>query len=79
MKLQELFEDLEPQIYNPEEDKTVAHVKDTRKPRITLRHLHKLRKYHEFRDDQDQKRSDVVSTVYQLPADTSASSPMGGF
>ena len=69
MKLQELFE--EESLYNPEDDKTVANIDDTRKPRITLRHLHKLRKYHEFRDTQDQKRSDVVSTVYQIPAETS--------
>jgi len=74
MKLEELYEDTELTNYDPVEDNTVAHFDDTRKPRITLRHIHKLRKYHEFRDEQDQKRSDVVSTVYQTPAESG-----GGF
>ena len=77
MKLQELFEDFNSSMYDVENDKRVAHLQDTRKPRITLRHLHKLRKYHEFRDAQDQRREDIVSTVYKAPAESNPVSPMG--
>ena len=75
MKLNELFEavgtdDIQSLqgLYDPGTDTRSYKLDDTRKPKLTLRQLNKLRKYHEFREKQDSERGDIVSVVYQIPS-----------
>lgn len=68
MTLSELFESpVQQGMYDAEEDQRRYSLDDTRKPKVTLRQLNKLRKYREFRKVQDEERNDVVSTVYAVP------------
>lgn len=70
MTLSELFESpVQQGMYDAEEDQRRYSMDDTRKPKVTLRQLNKLRKYREFRKVQDEERNDVVSTVYAVPDD----------
>jgi hypothetical protein len=51
--------------YDMEDDKFMqAQLSDTRRPRLTLRHLNKLRKLRDLRKVQDQDRSDFVKKMY---------------
>lgn len=75
MELHELFESVATDdiqdlngLYDPQEDNRKYTLKDTRKPKLTLRQLNKLRKYNEFRLKQNDKRDEVVSVVYQSPS-----------
>ncbi len=67
MRLEDLFESPMDGIYNAEDDQRYKSLDDTRKPKVTLRHLNKLRKYREFRKAQDEERDSVVATVYAAP------------
>lgn len=67
MNLNELFGSSKETMYDAGEDQRRYTLDDTRKPKVTLRHLNKLRKYREFRTIQDDARNSVVSTVYQAP------------
>ena len=78
MKLTELFEANSHSLYDPEDDLRSYSLDDTRKPTLTLRQLNKLRKYREFKKNQDAERNALVAVVYAAPADPSASSG-GGF
>lgn len=78
MKLQELFESPTQGIYDAEDDQRRYSLSDTRKPKVTLRHLNKLRKYREFRKIQDEERNQVVSVVYAAPP-ADAGGGMEGF
>lgn len=65
--LNEIFESTEDSMYDPEDDQTVYKLSDTRKPRLTLAILNNLRKYREFKKNEEQKRSSVVAIVYAAP------------
>ncbi len=67
MNLDELFGTKGDSMYDPAEDQRAYKIDDTRKPKVTLRHLNKLRKYREFRKSQDEARDSVVSVVYKQP------------
>lgn len=74
MNLTELYEDytVKPELnglYNIEDDNRTYSEDDTRKPTVTLRQINKLRKYNEFRKQQDANRESVVSVVYSVPAE----------
>lgn len=40
---------------------------DTRRPRLTLKHLNKLRKIREMKKSEDEKRGKILSIIYQRP------------
>lgn len=53
------------EYYEPEEDDfTKFELTDTRRPRLTLRHLNKLRKVRELRRMEQAAHSDFVSDMY---------------
>jgi hypothetical protein len=51
--------------YDMEDDEYMkAELSDTRRPRLTIRHLNKLRKLKDARTMQDQERSGFVKKMY---------------
>lgn len=78
MKLTELFEANVDTMYDAEADKRGYQLDDTRKPKLTLRKLNKLRKYRDFKKKQDTERDIIASVVYAAP-DTAEGGGMGGF
>lgn len=61
------------EYYEPEEDQySKAELDDTRRPRLTLRHLNKLRKVRELRKMEQATHKEFVKTMY------GASSEEGG-
>lgn len=75
MNLDELFGSSSDTMYDASEDDRVYSLDDTRKPKVTLRHLNKLRKYREFKKSQDETRNAVVAVVYQAPAPDAGGMP----
>ena len=59
------------EYYDPEDDEaSVAHKDDTRRPRLTLKHLHKLRKMREVRKLEQEEHLVLVRDMYNTaPAD----------
>lgn len=68
--------------YSPEEDKhNEKKVGDTRKARLTLAHLAKLRRMREYRKYQDKTRGELIKRMYGGAAQTPEAGdmpPMGG-
>lgn len=67
MKLNELFESNdfgEQSVKTPNDMLARLKVKDTRKPKITLKKLNSLRKLREFKRFEDLKRQSLVSIMY---------------
>lgn len=62
--LNEIFESREDSMYDPEDDQTVYKLSDTRKPKLTLQVLNNLRKYREFKANEQERRKTVVAVVY---------------
>lgn len=63
--------------YSPEEDKHNAISKgDTRKVRLTLVHLAKLRNIREYKKYQNKLRSETVAKMYSKPSEDGGD--MGG-
>lgn len=62
--LNEIFESRDDSMYDPENDQTVYKLTDTRKPKLTLQVLNNLRKYREFKANEEQRRNAVVAVVY---------------
>lgn len=56
--------------YAPEDDKmNQAKMGDTRRPRLTLRHLNKLRKIQELKRLENEAHDDFVKTMYGTPVE----------
>ncbi len=54
--------------YFPEDDHFhMAHIGDSRKTRLTLKHLNKLRKVREMRKIDKEKNQEFVATMYSQP------------
>ena len=69
MILFELFED-DPRK-SEKDDKTVLSLNDTRKTRLTLRQIRRLRKMNHVRDNEQKKKVDAVQQQYKsAPSDT---------
>ena len=59
--------------YDPNEDKSVvASLDDTRKVRLTLRHLSKLRKIRDYRNYEKSLKSEQLKTQYGGSAESSS-------
>lgn len=46
-----------------------AHISDTRKPRLTLMHLNKLKKMRAAQDLENHMRTDTLEVIYGAPAE----------
>lgn len=56
------------EFYFPEEDDgNKADINDTRRPRLTLRHLHKLRKIRELKRLEAEQHKVFVAAMYGTP------------
>jgi len=65
---QETFNRIITENYFPEDDKmNQAEMGDTRRPRLTLRHLNKLRKIQELKRLEMEAHADFVKTMYGTP------------
>lgn len=58
--------------YNPEDDKSVLSIKDTRKTRLTLKMINKLRKAGEAREQETMEELSTVRAMYANPAPEAA-------
>lgn len=75
MKLRDLFEEAQlpgfdhnnDQRYDASEDQQVRKYKDTRKSRLTLEAINKLRRIHEVRQLELKKQNEFLSTIYAAP------------
>lgn len=62
--LKDIFESSSDSMYDPEDDQNVYKITDSRKPKLTLQVLNNLRKYREFKANEEQRRKNVVAVVY---------------
>lgn len=72
MRLDEFLtpDDIKTGYYDPAEDKvTKRELTDTRKPRLTLKHLNKLKKMRALRTLEKLKREDLLAIMYGAPAE----------
>ena len=58
--------------YNPEDDKSVLSIKDTRKTRLTLKMINKLRTAGEAREQETMEELSTVRVMYANPAPEAA-------
>jgi hypothetical protein len=58
--------------YNPEDDKSVLSIKDTRKTRLTLKMINKLRTAGEAREQETMEELSTVRAMYANPAPEAA-------
>ncbi|AFA44363.1 hypothetical protein [Klebsiella phage phiKp_21] len=65
MLFKDIFESTNDSMYDPEDDKSVYKITDTRKPKLTLQALNNLRKYREFKAKEDQNRDANVAALYK--------------
>lgn len=57
------------EFYNPENDKGAQRtVQDTRKSKLTLEELNKLRKYRDIKQAENIQHEEFVRTMYATPA-----------
>ena len=58
------------EFYSPEEDKHVQRsINDTRKSKLTLEELNKLRKYRDIKKAEETEHTKFVQTMYKAPAE----------
>lgn len=80
MRLVEFLEqqDIDTAIYDPAEDEVgVRNPGQTRKPRLTLKHLNRLKKIRALRKLENLKREDLFGVMYAAP-DEAAGGGFGG-
>lgn len=63
--LKDIFEAKEDSLYDPEDDTTAYKLEDTRKPKLTLKLLNKLRMYRAFKNNEVNMRDEVIAIVYE--------------
>jgi hypothetical protein len=54
--------------YNPADDKSILSIKDTRKTRLTLKMINKLRQSGEAREQETMEDLALVRAMYAVPA-----------
>lgn len=68
--LQETYTRIINEHYDPEEDEgNKTEKSDTRRPRLTLRHLNKLRKITELKKLESESHAEFVRTMYAEPTE----------
>jgi hypothetical protein len=74
--LQELAEEILQESYFPEDDEgNKAEYDDTRRPRLTLRHLNKLRKIQELKKLEAEAHGEFVKKMYGTPPEDAGGGP----
>jgi hypothetical protein len=64
-------EDIDTALYDPSRDEVgVRTPADTRKPKLTLRHLNRLKKIRALQKLEDLKREDLLGIMYAAPDET---------
>ena len=82
MKLNEFLsqDDIATGYYDPAEDKvTKRELNDTRKPKLTLKHLNKLKKMRALRMLEKLKREDLLDIMYGGSGEEEGGMPGMGF
>jgi len=78
MYLLEFFQDLPPGYGDEKSDHTTIDIKDTRKTRLTLAHLNKIRMVNDVRKFENEQKIDTINRQYAPPqAEGGAAAPMG--
>lgn len=54
--------------YDPQDDKSIINIKDTRKTRLTLKMINKLRQAGEAREQETLEDLSLVRAMYAVPA-----------
>lgn len=67
---QETAEPEEDKSFEPEYDKSVVKKTDTRKTRLTLRDINRVRKASEFHQEEESKNLEFIQAMYGLAAQT---------
>ena len=68
--IEETYKRIINEHYAPEDDKAnQASLSDTRRPRLTLRHLNKLRKIQELKRLENDAHDEFVKTMYGTPVE----------
>lgn len=75
MNINELYEAVDDSLYDPVDDKSYIKMNDTRRAKLTLRHLNKLRKYRVFKQSEMEQRDAIAAIIYQMPDEQE---PSGG-
>ena len=58
------------EFYNPEKDRSAKkHIDDTRKTKLTLETLSKLRKYREIKKSENIEQGEFASMMYSKPTE----------
>lgn len=61
------------EFYDPEDDEQVkTELSDTRRPRITLRHLNKIRRMRDIQREDRKAHLLIVSQIYNSPSEGEA-------
>lgn len=72
--------DLNTAMYDPARDKIDARLPtDTRKTKLTLRHLNRLKKLRALERLEDMKRQDLLGIMYAIPDDAGGGGGSGMF
>jgi len=73
MQLNELLEPTPPGYRSEKEDNSAINIKDTRKTRLTLERLNRLRIMNDTRKLEHEKKLETIADQYKIPA-----APAGG-
>jgi hypothetical protein len=65
MLITEMFDKAPAGYYNEKDDQSTLKLDDSRKTRITLAHLNKMRQSHDVRKLEHEKKLEAISTQYQ--------------
>jgi len=68
MQLLELYNTIPDGFRSEKDDQTVAHASDTRKTRLTLDRINKLRMMNDTRKLEHEQKLEKISTQYKAPA-----------
>jgi uncharacterized protein YkwD len=72
MNIFELFDPAPEGYHNEKDDQSVAKLSDSRKTRLTLAHLNQLRRSHDVRKVEHEKKLEQVAKQYKAPAEPAA-------
>ena len=74
--LEDIAKEILAENYWPEDDKHNQHeYDDTRRPKLTLRHLNKLRKIQELKKLEGEAHAEFVKTMYGTPPEDAGGGP----
>ena len=65
MFINEMFDKAPAGYYNDKDDQSTLKLDDSRKTRITLAHLNKMRQSHDVRKLEHEKKLDAISSQYR--------------